>query len=176
MGRKIQDPKRCPKCDTYKPRNEFYRRTGFPNAVTSSCKLCTNAQHKKWYLENREYDIATSAEWRKNNPERYREQMRKWKTENPERKKELEHRRRTRKANNGVYEISTKDFRKLLGPCFYCGSKENIGMDHVIPISRGGTHGIGNLVPACIKCNNRKLDKTIMEWRLGKPRPYFQNL
>lgn len=170
MG-KVQDPKRCPSCDTYKPRSEFRLRTGFTTAVASWCKECSKKSCKKWYAENREASINYSAEWRKNNPELYREQMRKWRTENPQRKNELEHRRRTRKQDNGVYAISPRDMRYLAGSCVYCGSLENITMDHVIPISRGGTHGIGNLVPCCLSCNTKKNDKTVMEWKLGKLRP-----
>lgn len=40
--------------------------------------------------------------------------------------------------------------------CVYCGAtKENdrLEMDHVIPVSRGGTDDIGNLVTACRQCN-----------------------
>lgn len=168
MAGRMQDPKRCPVCDTYKPRSEFYPRRKIPNAVMSSCKECTKSAHKDWYVDNREYDIATSAKWREDNRELYQEQMRKWKQANPERKKELEHRRRTRKQDNGVYFISAKDMRKLTGPCAYCGSLDNITMDHVIPISRGGTHGIGNLVPACHQCNTVKNARTVMEWRMSK--------
>jgi 5-methylcytosine-specific restriction endonuclease McrA len=48
--------------------------------------------------------------------------------------------------------------------CFYCNGPGGT-IDHVIPLSRGGSHGIGNLVAACLSCNSRKKDKTIMEWK-----------
>jgi len=51
--------------------------------------------------------------------------------------------------------------------CFYCGSKANT-VDHVVPLSRGGQHAEGNLVPACRSCNSSKADKLLIEWRLWR--------
>lgn len=36
--------------------------------------------------------------------------------------------------------------------------------DHYVPLSRGGTDDLGNLVPACSGCNNRRGNKTPEEW------------
>lgn len=44
--------------------------------------------------------------------------------------------------------------------CQYCGSKENLTIDHVIPRSRGGPSSWDNLVACCSKCNGKKGDKT----------------
>ena len=44
--------------------------------------------------------------------------------------------------------------------CRYCGSKENLTLDHVIPQSKGGEDSIDNLVTACKSCNSRKKDRT----------------
>lgn len=52
--------------------------------------------------------------------------------------------------------------------CFYCSSAATT-MDHVIPLSRGGTGHEGNLVPCCRRCNASKSDLLIVEWRFGKP-------
>jgi 5-methylcytosine-specific restriction endonuclease McrA len=51
------------------------------------------------------------------------------------------------------------------GACFYCGA-EATTIDHAIPLVRGGTNAIGNLLPACRMCNTRKSTKTITEFRL----------
>lgn len=62
-------------------------------------------------------------------------------------------------------DISNK-FKALGNACFYCGSKENIEVDHLIPISRGGAHVLSNLVPACRSCNASKRDKYLgTEWQ-----------
>ena len=41
--------------------------------------------------------------------------------------------------------------------CAYCNrTMERLEMDHVIPLSKGGTHTSANIVPACRTCNARK--------------------
>jgi 5-methylcytosine-specific restriction enzyme A len=53
------------------------------------------------------------------------------------------------------------------GSCYYCANflaKDQITMDHVIPISRGGKSTQGNIVMACRSCNQAKESMTIMEW------------
>lgn len=44
--------------------------------------------------------------------------------------------------------------------CLYCGNKENLTLDHVLPRSRGGRDSWENLVTACQKCNTEKGDNT----------------
>ncbi|XP_012070475.1 uncharacterized protein LOC105632645 isoform X2 [Jatropha curcas] len=47
--------------------------------------------------------------------------------------------------------------------CQYCSSRENLTIDHVLPIARGGEWTWENLVAACAKCNSKKGQKTIEE-------------
>ena len=51
--------------------------------------------------------------------------------------------------------------------CAYCGRNANT-IDHVQPKSRGGADSWENLVACCLKCNNKKSDKTLAElgWQL----------
>lgn len=45
--------------------------------------------------------------------------------------------------------------------CLYCGRGDiPLTLDHVVPLSRGGEESWENLVCACVKCNNRKGDRT----------------
>lgn len=57
------------------------------------------------------------------------------------------------------------------GKCVYCGSTQNLTIDHVIPRSRGGSNEWNNLVIACRECNHKKGHKTLeqMGWRLDRP-------
>lgn len=47
--------------------------------------------------------------------------------------------------------------------CGYCGAKENLTIDHVIPSSRGGEDTWENMVSCCLPCNLRKADRTPKE-------------
>jgi len=56
---------------------------------------------------------------------------------------------------------ATDWWRGLLqrGVCHYCGQHvgaENLTMDHVVPVARGGRSTRGNCVPCCKDCNNKK--------------------
>jgi hypothetical protein len=51
--------------------------------------------------------------------------------------------------------------------CAYC-TNPGVTVDHVVPLSRGGTNYEGNLVPCCKICNSSKCDLLITEWRHGK--------
>lgn len=53
------------------------------------------------------------------------------------------------------------------GICHYCRrqvGRENLTMDHVVPLARGGRSNKGNLVPACKECNNKKKYLLPVEW------------
>lgn len=45
--------------------------------------------------------------------------------------------------------------------CTYCGAKEHLTIDHIVPASKGGEWSWTNLTTACAKCNNRKGDKLL---------------
>ena len=50
------------------------------------------------------------------------------------------------------------------GCCAYCGESKPLTRDHKIPITRGGTDDITNIVPACMRCNSRKGTRTAREY------------
>ncbi|MFH1242120.1 MAG: HNH endonuclease [Pseudomonadota bacterium] len=53
------------------------------------------------------------------------------------------------------------------GICYYCHrevGREQLTMDHIVPLSRGGKSKKGNLVPACKECNNKKKTMLPLEW------------
>lgn len=62
--------------------------------------------------------------------------------------------------------------------CQYCGSTENLTLDHVMPRSRGGRHEWTNVITACRDCNQRKGSRTPEEAQMPliqKPRvPTFR--
>lgn len=49
--------------------------------------------------------------------------------------------------------------------CFYCETTNGpFEIDHIHPVSRGGSNHLRNLVPACKTCNSSKGNKTWDEW------------
>jgi len=57
--------------------------------------------------------------------------------------------------------------RLAQGRCHYCGvevAANDLTMDHIVPITRGGRSTRGNCVPACKECNNRKKHLLPIEW------------
>ncbi|ABL00532.1 HNH endonuclease [Pelobacter propionicus] len=57
--------------------------------------------------------------------------------------------------------------RLALGRCHWCGGSfhaDELTMDHVIPLSRGGKGSRNNVVPACKQCNSNKKYLLPMEW------------
>lgn len=49
-------------------------------------------------------------------------------------------------------------FKRDRNRCVYCGSREKLTVDHVIPRAQGGRTVWNNLVTACYKCNSKKGD------------------
>jgi len=47
--------------------------------------------------------------------------------------------------------------------CTYCGAKDDLTIDHIVPASKGGEWSWTNLTTACAKCNNRKGDKYLKQ-------------
>ena len=56
------------------------------------------------------------------------------------------------------------------GPCAYCGDLFPGEVDHVIPVSRGGTSDRDNLAPSCIRCNRDKTGLLLSEWSAARIR------
>jgi len=136
-----------------------------------------------WAQNNRKKSNEIKQRWKKNNPEKNKlvnknylqknknvlsEKNKQWALKNPEKKNLKEARRRAKKLNNGIFLVYSYEVKQMMQkPCFYCGQKAE-HIDHIIPISRGGRHSIGNLIQACSKCNISKNNKFIIEWRSKK--------
>lgn len=54
--------------------------------------------------------------------------------------------------------------RTYMDRCAYCGQQDAaLTIDHVMPLSRGGSHTPDNIVPACASCNSRKHNREILK-------------
>ena len=53
---------------------------------------------------------------------------------------------------------------KVLQACYYCGDKQQLCVDHLIPKMRGGPDASDNLIWSCRSCNSSKGGKNLLEW------------
>lgn len=156
--------KKCSKCSEVKRFNLFYNQSHTKDGLTSQCKDCINEYNSFHKERKRMYDFV----YRQANREHIKKVKGVYYAANRETHANRGHVRRSRKHNNGVFHILKKELKRLYNsPCFYCGSTDKITADHIVPISRGGTHSIGNLVPACSFCNGSKHNKFLVEWKKG---------
>lgn len=58
MGRKVSKHKKCKRCGEVKPRSEFTKVTGLPNAVHSNCKSCNAEVARQRYAEKPKQETA----------------------------------------------------------------------------------------------------------------------
>ena len=139
-------------------------------------------KNKAYYLENRDRLIANvkaratahpdkiSAYHVKHyamNAERIKANVSVYRKAYPEKKAHLENRRRARKAGNGgshTLAQRLEKFSRLGNRCFYCGKTGRLTVDHDVPLKRGGTDDISNVLPACRSCNSKKNAKTSDEF------------
>lgn len=147
------------------------------------------AYREKWFADpaNKEHRREYERNWYQANKERMNEYSRQWRTANKIRVRECE---KARRANNPFAFKAYKLRRRALeanaegfhtaediqrqydaqkGKCYYCKAKVNdtYHVDHVIPLSRGGSNWPTNLVIACVSCNCSKRDKLPHEWSQG---------
>lgn len=78
----MTDAKLCNRCGEVKPVELFSRDKSKRDGRCSNCKDCSRKTRKEWYAANRERAIEQSAEWQRNNTERYRESARMRRSEN----------------------------------------------------------------------------------------------
>lgn len=135
----------------------------------SEARLSYNAENAE---KRREESRVRMRERRERDPEGARTRAAEWWAANPERHRHYQMKRRVSKIDNPhSVGVAEEDWLKLVarcgGKCFYCGVKPTkaLHMDHVIPLVRGGRHAIGNILPACPRCNQRKNRSLLMEWK-----------
>lgn len=79
-------------------------------------------------------------------------------------------RRRARLAGGGGSH-TIAEWRAVVaaqrGRCFYCERSVRLERDHVVPIARGGSDSIDNIVGACRSCNAKKATRPVSEWRVA---------
>jgi 5-methylcytosine-specific restriction endonuclease McrA len=102
----------------------------------------------------------------------HKEERKRYRQERPEQHRVYKHNKRARKkAAQGTHthqEIQ-EQYKRQKGKCYYCSIKlgKEYHADHVVPLSRGGSNDISNIVLACPFCNESKGAKSPHEWARG---------
>lgn len=151
----------------------------------SEVKIARTRYSKIWYTRTRPIRLQQNKTYRENNKEktrlrhkRYREdnrekeqiRHRKYRHNNPLKKKEEVMRRRALVANATIVPLTIEQIRiiHITESCAYCGIffSEDIKrhIDHIVPLSKGGSHTFENLISVCEKCNLSKGSSLIPEW------------
>jgi 5-methylcytosine-specific restriction endonuclease McrA len=152
-----QGLRRCSRCEHVLSESEFNKNSKDRFGLARWCRQCNKERCVDWAKDNSAVAVARAAAWNSANTDRRREIS-----------LHAFHRRRARVAGSGEFTVSKSDLDGLrTRPCYHCGAPSE-HIDHVIPISRGGSHGIGNLGPMCAPCNLRKNAKTYAEFRYGR--------
>ncbi len=183
----------CNKCKQQKSTNDFYRRLDDLQRTCKICQKTrrkldyqknpekekekarnwrlqnpekTAAMRLAWKRKNKEKNLASVIRYQKANPDKHNIASKKYRLKNQDKYNNYANERRAKKLKNGVFKITDKDFKKLQSQsCQNCGTQKNLTIDHIIPISRGGTHSIGNLQMLCGFCNSSKSNKVMIVWR-----------
>jgi 5-methylcytosine-specific restriction endonuclease McrA len=89
----------------------------------------------------------------------------------------------TMKRKSITPKVRRDIFNKASGKCFYCGIELTVvnyydldypgsvtkasqwDVDHIHPVSKGGSNSFDNYAPACRWCNAIKKDKTLEDFR-----------
>lgn len=179
------ETKKCPKCGLDLPRTEqFFRKNSRRGGLQSWCRLCENKQareraaahpekalerKRKWRAEHHEKYLNSQRRYRSENQDAYRESSRrnsqKWSREHRDIRRIQQQNRRARLLEaGGTY--SSQDIKKLYelqkGRCWW-NTKHKLDkgyhIDHRIPLVKGGSNDISNIVLACPHCNLSKRDK-----------------
>lgn len=179
----------CKACGEGKPLSEYHADKGGTDGYRAQCKPCRNSYMAGYYDANREARVDYERNRRTNNADH----MRALDMARYERHKE----KRVALASDGVRtrrarlldttvdaKVTVTNLRKMHGDaCCYCSIEmdfkrgkrgEGIApnratLEHVLPLSRGGTHTFDNTRLACHRCNVSKNSKTVAEWEARKP-------
>lgn len=126
--------------------------------ATATEKRRPQRDHAARYLKERERRLAYALE--------------------PHRMRAAAHKRRSRVRGAEHFAFTKRDWERLVARyrncCAYCGERKPLTTEHVVPLSRGGRHSTGNIVPACFSCNSSKRDRFITEWKLHIPSPHHR--
>lgn len=159
----------CTTCKASRPLDAFHLRhdaTRQRATYRSTCKDCererSRAAREAWRDANRER-VRESDRRRKRRV--YPDYQRAWARANREMIANRNARAKARKLGVVVEDFSYRDVLARDGMhCYLCDavvSPDDLSFDHVVPLTRGGPHTLGNVRVAHLACNIRKGNKLV---------------
>lgn len=121
-------------------------------------QLKTREHVRKWEKAHPEKVRKKLQKWKKANPKRRCAHSSKWVKSNPEKATAIKIRHAGLKRNaQGRCTAIQLQYRIAFygGRCWMCGATAT-SIDHVKPLTKGGSNWPSNLRPACHSCNSRK--------------------
>ncbi|NBP60230.1 MAG: HNH endonuclease [Candidatus Fonsibacter lacus] len=111
------------------------------------------------------------AEYQKKYRKEKKDIVSKWekkRSQNPKRKMYVAMRDSWRRSQKTINLIGNQDllriYKELGQSCVVCKTTKDITIDHIVPISKGGTNNQENLQILCRSCNSKKRDKTMKDF------------
>lgn len=127
-----------------------------------------NRTISEWRKRNRDRVIKNQRNWLSRHPEKSFQYSKKYRTSHPEQvTKSSRARRELFKNIEGDFNLSEWEeiCNKFQNRCLYCERDSvKLTIDHVVPVSRGGSNYITNIQPLCKNCNSKK-GKKILDFR-----------
>ena len=134
--------------------------------------------HKNYYAVNKVAILAWMQQYNEIHKDERKAYMDQWcldhphysqqhRIEHPDTVWRHEHKRRALVANADgefSYEQFILKCSEYECRCIYCGNELPLVPDHMIPLSRGGSNSIENIIPACNSCNCQKQARTFEEY------------
>ena len=170
----------CSQCHVEKELNEFYAvKKKIGEKLSKKCKICIKNNSKDYYNNHKDKTIANTKKYKKeqkdNNTAVYiksletnRIRQEKYQKTNSGKmvNKTAAHNRRTAYKDGSV---TTEALKQLLikqdNKCYICKNEldhitpRQAHIDHIVPLSKGGSHVLSNIAWACANCNLKKANK-----------------
>lgn len=148
----IDGKRHCTSCQANLDLNKFATDRRRKDGLSIYCLKCATAKASSWASEN---------------TEKARQSKKLWESNNPDKRLAMVHRRRSWKWASFVEDVDrTVLMERDSWVCGICGdpidrmakfpAPLSPSIDHIIPLSRGGSHGYENTQAAHLSCNTRK--------------------
>lgn len=167
MPAKAYPIKYCYRCQNWRGLFDYRKDRTKADGLQNSCTPCQKTMQANWYQRNKEKAYHSHRAYKQANPELFRAYERNYRRQHPEAVKARKHRRRARlAAAEGT--ITARDIRLLFSlypVCLCCGAIDNLTIDHVVPITKGGDNSLHNAQTLCHRCNSSKRDRHSTDYR-----------